>query len=132
MVLSPWWQEGCLARLLRKDVTSVTTLSLHQCLPHMYSFIQIVTISFKKICSYKYHDYQRGINQCSGERRQSLPKGYTTSGRSGQPERTRSASTRGVTHRVVFVTQKKEVDGGGKSAQIHWKTGFCSSSVSAS
>lgn len=40
--------------------------------------------------------------------------------------------TRSVTHRVAFVVLREDVDGGEKPTQIHWKTGFCASSVNAS
>lgn len=63
-------------------------VSLRQCLPHTHSFNQTLKTSFQQLRFYKCHENQRGINRCSGERRQHLLKGRTIFSRTGQPGRT--------------------------------------------
>lgn len=136
MVLTPWWKGGSLAQLSKKrwhfsnHTISPSVLTSY---PSSASSNQAMTMSFKKLCSSKCHENQSGINQCSGERRWNPPPRVTPSlaGLAVQGGHFQLA-TRSVTHRVAFIVQREEVDGGKKTPQIHWKTGFCSSSVNTS
>lgn len=121
MVLSPWWQEGCLATLLRKDVTSVTTLFHSNCdnVLQKIMFLQVSWLSerHKSVLWWEETESPQGLHH--------LWQVW--------PAREDTFSQHQECHTQGGACNTEEGGGWGeKPAQTHWKTGFCSSSVGAS